>query len=238
MFVNLGYTTQKANISSNMNFNNILYPDSRIEFQYSPVITPYRYGEVSLTAESPRLGDLTDYNITKPYKEGWFNVSDKVKVVDVEMTSYSSDYWTDMLWLNSSATGSWKEIYNLTYWGNDYTALGDPFIIHMPIDKISSGNNSVRIETGLCPNNSAICKLNKTGGSPDDRVIYTIRVNGSVSYGNVNKTCEGAKEDAIQRLKNLIGSFSITGDIEADSSSISSVPYMWGPASVKVSVWS
>jgi hypothetical protein len=238
MFVNLGFTTQKANLSSNMNFNNILYPDSRIEFQYSPVIIPYQYGEISLTTEAPRLKNLTGDTIDKPYKEGWFNISDKVKVVDAEMTSYSSDYWTDMLWLNSSATGSWKEIYNLTYWGNDYTTLGDPFIIHIPIDKISSGNNSVRIETGLCPNNSAICKLNKTGGSPDDRVIYTIMVNGSVSYGNVNKTCEGAKEDAIQRLKNLMGSFSITGDIEAESSSISSVPYMWGPAIVKVSVWS
>lgn len=238
MFVNLGYTTQRANLSSNMKVNNILYPDSHIDLQYSPVIIPSQYGEVSLTVESPRLGDLTDYNITKPYKEGWFNVSDKVRVVDAEMTSYSSDYWTDMLWLNSSATGSWKEVYNLTYWGDDYTMLGDPFIIHLPVNNVSSGNNSVRIETGLCPNNSAICKLNKTGGSPDDRVIYTVMVNGSVGYGNVNKSCEGAKGDAIQRLKDLMGSFSITGDIEAESSSISSVPYMWGPASVKVSVWS
>jgi len=237
MFVNLGYTTQKANISSNMNFNNILYPDSRIEFQYSPVIIPDQYGEISLTRETPRLGDLTDYNITKPYKEGWFNISDKVKVVDAEMTSYSSDYWTDMLWINSSATGNWKEVYNLTYWGNDYTILGDPFIIHIPVDKISSGNNSVRIETGLCPNNSMICKLNKTGGSPDDRVIYKLRVSGSVGYGNVNESCEGAVEDAKQRLINITGGL-VSGDIQDVTSNISSVQYMWGPAIVRIRVWS
>jgi hypothetical protein len=115
--------------------------------------------------------------------------------------------------------------------------LGDPFIIHLPVNNVSSGNNSVRIETGLCPNNSAICKLNKTGGSPDDRVIYTLMVNGSVGYGNVNESCEGAVKDAEQRLINITGGL-VSGDIQNVTSNISSVQYMWGPAIVRIRVWS
>jgi hypothetical protein len=233
LFAILGFTTQKAIITGIINFNNVLYPDSYIELHYLPNIIPYEYGEVSLTRESPRLKDLTGDNISKPYKEGWFNVSDKVKVVDAKITSYSSDYWTDMLWINSSATGNWKGVYNLTSYGNDFSLLGDPFIIYIPVNDISSGNNSVRIETG-------ISTINKTGGSPDDRVIYTIRVKGSVGYGNLNETCEGASNDAIRRLNDSIGGYVnfTTDEIAFQNNSISRVPYMWGPASVRIRVWS
>jgi len=233
LFAILGYTTQKANITGNISFNNILYPDSRIEFQYSPNIIPYEYGEISLTQEAPRLKDLTGDTIDIPNKTGWFNISDKVKVVDAKITSYSSDYWTDMLWMNSSATGNWKAVHNLTYYGNDYTLLGDPFIIYMPVNYISSGNNSVRIETGLSP-------TNKTGGSPDDRVIYTIRVNNSVPYGDINETCEGAINDAFKRLNDTIGDYVsfTTDEVVFQNNSISHIPYMWGPANVRIRVWS
>jgi hypothetical protein len=239
-FVNLGYTTQKANITGNISYNNILYPDSRIDFQYLPNIIPYDYGEISLTIEAPRLKNLTGDNISIPYKEGWFNVSDKVKVVDAKITSYSSDYWTDMLWMNSSVTMNWKEVYNLTYYGNDYTLLGDPFIVNIPANNISSGNNSVRIETGLCPNNPMICNKNKTGGSPDDRVIYIARVKGSVGYGDVKETCEIAINDAYHRLNDSIGGYvSFTSDeVNFQNNNITKVPYMWGPANIRVSVWS
>jgi hypothetical protein len=231
MFAILGYTTQKANITGNVNFNNILYPDSRIEFQYSPVIIPYQYGEISLTKEAPRLKDLTGDNISIPYKEGWFNNPDQVKVVDAKITSYSSEYWTDMLWINSSATGGWNSVYNLTYYGNDYTILGDPFIIHIPIDKISSGNNSVRIETGVSP-------VNKTGGSPDDKVIYTIRIRGSVPYGDVFNISEDATEDANWRLNNSLQGYVDfnPGDIMIENNTLRGIQWLWGPSSLKVVV--
>jgi len=234
-FVNLGYTTQKANISSNAKINNVLYPDSYIDLQYSPLIIPYEYGEISLTVETPRLKNLTGDTISKPYKEGWFNVSDKVKVVNAKITSYSSDNWTDMLWINSSATGIWKEVYNLTKYGSDYTQLGDPFIIHIPVNDISSGNNSARIETGISPNITE-----KSGGSPDDRVIYTIRVKGAVGYGGINETCDGAINEAYQRLNESIGGYvSFTNnEITFQNNTIKKVPYMWGPSIIKVRVWS
>jgi hypothetical protein len=234
-FVHLGYTTQKANISSNAKINNVLYSDSYIELQYSPLIIPYEYGEISLTIETPRLKNLTGDTIDKPYKEGWFNTSDKVKVVNAKITSYSSDNWTDMLWINSSATGIWKEVYNLTKYGSDYTGLGDPFIIHIPVNDISSGNNSMRIETGISPNITE-----KSGGSPDDRVIYTIRVKGAVGYGGINETCDGAINEAYHRLNESIGGYvSFTNnEILFQNNTIKKVPYMWGPSIIRVRVWS
>jgi hypothetical protein len=233
MFATLNYTTQKTNITGNLSYRNILYPDSRIDLQYTSGIVPYDYGQISLTRESQRLKNLTGDNVSLPYKEGWFNISNQVKVVDAKMTSYSSDYWTDMLWVNSSANGNWKPVYNLSFYGNDYVPLGDPFIVNMPINNISSGNNSVRIQTGIGINN-------KTGGSPDDQVIYTIRVTGSVGYGTTFNSSALAVSDALDRLMSVISSYVnvATDDIEIESSSVSGAPYMWGPASVKVRVWS
>jgi hypothetical protein len=232
LFVKLGYTTQQATITGNTNFNNVLYPDSRIEFQYSPDIIPYEYGEISLTREASRLKDLTGDTISIPYKEGWFNISDQVKVADAKITSYSSDYWTDMLWINSSVTGDWEEVHNLTYYGNDYTVLGDPFIIHIPANNISSGNNSVRIETGISP-------ASKTGGSPDDRVIYTIRVKGSVGYDKTFDSSDLAIADANQRLIDKVSDYVnvMTDDVQSETKSITGVQRIWNPSLLKVVIW-
>jgi hypothetical protein len=232
MFAVLGYTTQIANISGDVSLANILYPDSRIYMQYLPLTEPFQYGEISLTRESPRLKELTNDTIDKPYKEGWVNISDHVKVIDAKMTSYSSDYWTDMLWVNSSATNSWRNVFNLTYYGTDYTLLGDPFIVSIPVTNMSSGNNSVRIET-------AIGISNKTGGSPDSRMIYSIKVKGSVGYGNVNETKQGAESDATQRLVDQVKDYVniTTDDIQTEASSIDNVPSMWGPVIVRVGMW-
>jgi hypothetical protein len=149
------------------------------------------------------------------------------------MTSYSSDYWTDMLWVNSVANGNWKTVYNISSYGSDYTILGDPFIVNIPINNISSGNNSVRIQTGLG-------SINKTGGSPDDQVIYTIRVKGSVGYGGTFNSSESAIADAFSRLISVISSYVNVSidEIEAENNSVSGVPYMWGPANVRIKVWS
>lgn len=232
LLVKWGYTTQKANIIGSVNFNNVLYPDSYIEFRYSSGLILHQYGQISLTREASRLKDLTGDIISTPYKEGWFNISDQVKVVDAKITSYSSEYWTDMLWVNPSVTGGWKEVYNLGYYGNDYTRLGDPFIIHIPVDNISSGNNSVRIETGLNP-------VSKTGGSPDDRVIYTIRVRGLVGYGNTFSSSDLAIADANQRLMDLVSSYVniMTDDVQNETKSITGVQSIWGPSLLKVVTW-
>jgi hypothetical protein len=85
-----------------------------------------------------------------------------------------------------------------------------------------------------------ICNKNKTGGSPDDRVIYIGRVKGSVGYGDVKETCEIAINDAYHRLNESIGNYvSFTSnELNFQNNNITRVPYMWGPANIRVRVWS
>jgi len=225
------YTTQAVNITGNVTFNNILYPDSYIELNYTP-ITKFEYGEISLTRETDRLKKFTDDDVDKPYKEGWYNISEKIRVVDAKITSYSSEYWTDRLLINSSITIDWKEVYNLSDYVIKYQDLGDPYIVQIPADLIGSGNNSVRIGTGFST-------ANATGGSPDDRVIYTMAVKGSVGWGNVNESMEVAIEDAINRLNNTVrGYVNFTiDDVEMTSSNIRGIRWLWGPSLLKTVVW-
>jgi len=231
--VNITYNISQTIVAGgNITFDNTLYPDSYIWFNYTPILNPYEYGEISLNIETPRFGNLTGNNsIDMPYKEGWFNVSDKVKVVDAKVTSYSSQYWTHKLHVKNY-TGVWNTIFNLSKYGSDYNVLGDPFIVQIPVNYIATGNNSAGIGTGFAP-------ANETGGSPDDRIIYTIRVKGSVGYGALNETCEGASNDANQRLIDLIGDYVnfASDQVTIQNNTISHVPYMWGPANVRIKVW-
>ena len=110
-------------------------------------------------------------------KEGWFYVPNGTEVIDTEVTSYSSSFWTDRLYVKNSSSENFTRIYWLgDYSQENYTHLGDPFIINIPVSYISQGNNSVKIGTGLAPENG-------TGGSPDDRVVYTIRISGITLEG-------------------------------------------------------
>ena len=44
-------------------------------------------------------------------------------------------------------------------------------------------------------------------------------------------------EDAIDRLKVVMGEDVTTIDISVESFSVSGVPYMWGPAEVRLRMW-
>jgi hypothetical protein len=230
--VEITYQTQIINVSGDVTSNNILYPDSYIEFEYNPLVIPYEYGEIEVSYESDRLGDMSSYSVDVPYKEGWFNVSQNIKVVDAKITSYSSDYWTDRLYVKNATTANWTRVYWLEDYGSDYGRLGDPYIVQIPVNKLSSGNNSVRIGTGLKPQNA-------TGGSPDNRVIYTARVSGKVGYGDVFNTSQEAVDDAVQRLVGEIQDYvNITeNDIYVEGHTLGGIRWLWGPSLVKVIVW-
>lgn len=229
--VEITYLAQTVNMTEEAAWNNILYPDSYIEFNYTPIVIPYEYGEISLTRETPRLRNFTGDDIDIPYKEGWFVVSNKTKVVDAKVTSYSSEYWTDRLYVKNE-TGNWTRVYWLEGFGKSYQELGDPYIVQIPINLISFGNNSVRIGTGFSPENA-------TGGSPDDKIIYEIRVKGSVGYGKAFNSSELAINDAIERLKEEVKDFVDIEeeDIATESKTLKGIRWLWGPSLIKVVVW-
>jgi hypothetical protein len=171
--VNVSYRAQLAE-PTELFMGNILYPDSYIEFEYEPLSQPMEYGEISLALEGPRFGG----NVTSP-KNGSFFMPGDVRVLEAKVTSYSSEYWTDRLRINNTAVGNWTYIYRLWDYGDDYSILGDPYIIDIPADMVAVGeDNWLEIDTGLAPNET-------TGGSPDSGSVFTVAFKGYVDYSGV-----------------------------------------------------
>ena len=173
--LDVSFKKQSVVVSGNIS-DTILYPDSYILFNYTPSLPDIEYGRIPIIIESPRLGN----NIT----EGIFEVPGKIVVYDAKITSYSSDKWTDKAMINSS--GSWNSFYELSSYGSDYNLLGDPYIVSIPLGLIEQGDNVVRVSTGVNP-------INSTGGSPDDRVIYTGGVDIDINYTGVFEKAEGCR---------------------------------------------
>ena len=65
----------------------------------------------------------------------------------------------------------------------------------------------------------------------------TFLVPASVSYGDVFEIEADAVDDAVQRLEEILGEDVSTIDIIVESLSVAGVPYMWGPAQVKLKMW-
>ncbi len=174
----IAFKAQAVVITGDVETNNTLYPDSYISYEYTPISEPLSYGEITLTYESTRLenstGNATITDNATGTKEGWFFIQNNTRILDSKITAYSSYYWADRLWINSSNTPNqnWTNVYWLGNFSGNYEDIGDPYIINIPVNLLTpGGNNSVRIGTGLGPTNG-------TGGSPDSRVIYTLGITG------------------------------------------------------------
>ncbi len=167
--VNVSYSAQTASIIGDIK-KSILYPESYIKFQYTPLSNASVYGRITLTQETDKFNDPE--NCT-----GVFFVTKTATVTDAKVTSYSGTHWTDFLQVNNSDGA--RIAYKLDNFGNNYRILGDPFIVQIPAGYINSGEyNWVEIRTGDDPTQD-------TGCSEDNRAIYTIRIPGRVGYGNV-----------------------------------------------------
>ncbi len=154
-----------------------LYRDSYIEFNYTQ---PDRGdpGTFDLQQTSDRFGG----GVESP-KNGSFTVPDGVDVVDATATSYSANYWTDRL-LVQNASGRYEHVYRLWQYGQEYRDLGDPFHVQIPPGMVTAGTNNISVDTG-------VNRTEPRGGSPDNRVIYTLAVDGTVSYGLAFGKAEG-----------------------------------------------
>jgi len=229
--LNASYVAQTVKVEGEMN-NTIVYPDSYIKFAYDPIAIPLGYGKISLTRETNRLEDCFGYVKTDYYVEGGYYIPGGIEVIDAKVASYSSQFWTHKLDVNTSSS-DWQRVYQLSDYGSNYRILGDPYIVQIPVDLIEEGeNNYVKIETGINP-------ANATGGSPDDRVIYTMAIEGSVGYGNVFDTSLLAREDARERLIDKISSYVDVDedDVEIQNETIGGIQGLWGPSLLKIIVW-
>ncbi|HDH41350.1 MAG TPA: VWA domain-containing protein [Candidatus Altiarchaeales archaeon] len=155
------------------------YPESYIEFTYTPINTSY-YGRISVTEKSDRFNDPVNC-------VGHVLIPESVNVSEMKVTSYSAEFWTDYLSLNNSKT--FIEPYKLwsQYPGVPYISLGDPYIVNIPDPEvvIKAGEyNNITIGTG----NS---ETERTNCSADDRAIYTMRIRSLTGYGDVYPSSEG-----------------------------------------------
>jgi hypothetical protein len=157
---------QTINISGDIGTS--LHPSSYIQLNYSA--QELVFGKIPLSFETERFGN----NITT----GTLTTPENTTIFDARVTSYSSDKWTDKLIVNGNT------VYSLSYYNTNYSLLGDPYIVEIPAENINTGDNSLTISTGTSPTNS-------TGGSGDDRAIYTLLVNGFTDYTTVVAKSEG-----------------------------------------------
>ncbi len=222
------FEAQTINISGLVSLENALYPESYLRYNYTPYTT-LDYGEVAISLESGRFGG----NVESP-KLGSFYVPGGSRILDAHVTSYSSEYWTSLVALNTSATGgSWTNIYNISVYGDTYTEIGDPFTLNLPAGLLSVGeNNSVSVDT-------AVSSEYSTGGSPYDKAIYHVAVEGIVGYGDVYPTLENATADAVQRLENRLSEFNIAMlEVVTPTNYVAELPSLWGPSVMEIRIWS
>jgi len=96
-----------------------------------------------------------------------------------------------------------------------------------PEGVLISGNNKFELNFSsgyaINPNNS----LGET----------TFLIPASVSYDGVFENQTNAINDANQRLRNLLGEDVSATEITNQSFSVAGVPYMWGPVSVRIRMW-
>ena len=163
----LSFSGQIVNVSGAL-ARSAVFPNSYIEFNYTAPET--QFNKLPLGFETDRFGN----NISS----GTLTVYANTSVLDAKVTSYSGSKWTDNLVVNGNI------LYRLSDYGTDYQILGDPFAVNIPIGNINQGANSITISTGT--NSSA-----STGGSSDNRVIYTLLLNGFADYSSVVAKADG-----------------------------------------------
>jgi hypothetical protein len=219
------YEAQSISVLGDVSLENILYPDSEIAYNYTPE-SVLGYGEVAISLESDRFGGAVE----SP-KAGTFHVPAGARVLDAQVASYSSGYWTSLVRVNGSAGES--DVYNISAYGSVFTGIGDPFVVNIPAGLVAAGENTtVEIDTGISPSYS-------TGGSPFSRVIYHVGVEGIVGYSDVYETLENATSDARQRLVDKLSGFDVTIlEVVTPYQYVSELPSLWGPSVMEIRVWS
>lgn len=262
----LEYSSTQAMNYSNL-INSHLYPESYIEFNYTPIVSPLEYGKIPMAIEGPVFGN----NIS----EGSLYIPSDSDLIELTATSYSADRWTS--YVNVSNSGGYFDVFNLSSYNILFHELGDAYNVNIPVNMIKSGEtNTINVMTSTAQGNN-------TGGSLYNRLIYTVRLDSQIDFSGVFSTNEGcnwtlffedgtnysvlvpllyngtkncyylnatydnndATDEAVYRLFQKLD-FDNDGylDVRLDESnlildilSISDIPSMWGPAILEVRVW-
>lgn len=72
---------------------------------------------------------------------------------------------------------------------------------------------------------------------PESSFEYTLLIPSHVGYGNVFSSKDEAVNDAIKRLKTVLGKYINATEIKNETASIGNIPYLYGPIRLEVVVW-
>lgn len=210
-----------------------LYSNSTLTFNYSND-EEVEFGNISVQLKSDRFGG----NVSSPKQGSFYVPEENATLESAKVTSYSGSRWTDRALINQS--DGFEYFYNLSNYGQNYDTLGDPFLLNIPRNRLSSGNNTIRLDTIGRTEDEEIIR----GGSPDNRFYYTVNVPSSVGYGGLFPNETAAQQDAEERLRDeltLYGDEPIIDPNESNFEYTESVlgdqPHIWGPTNVKLVVW-
>jgi len=188
--VNMSSERQAVYLVGGSYFKDILFNDSYIRVNQTNDIK-FGEGEFMLTFEKNCASGVCT-----------INKSPETDILNAKVTSYSGDYWVDLVKISNSS-GSNRTVYNLSKYG-DFENLGDIYSLSVPPSYFSNGQNNVYLFAGA------------QSGSPledsiVEKMIYSIKVPGYVGYGGENfvfNSSDEARNNATQRLVQYVKSIS------------------------------
>jgi len=158
--------------------NSTLFSDSYLEFDYTPEVPAYQFGEIAMKLETPTfsLNNGCNGNVTIP---------EQFSVDNIRVTSYSSKLWTQTLSVRNSIY-NWEPVFNLTNFGTQYIDLGDPFNIQFSPAYLTKENNDLSLV--LAKNSTE----KSSQCSSNNKAFYTVRFSAFTNLTNVMSVSNGS----------------------------------------------
>lgn len=148
--------------------DSILYPDSYIKLVYESASLPPQAQEIEVVQQTEDIGGC-EYNLT---------IYPQMRVIDAQLLSYSGEHWTDLVTIDGAP------VFNLSEFNENYSILGDPFVVHLPSSLLQPGTKQIKFRTGDSSDNSTEC-------SPNSTIVYTVLVPSSTQRSTVVEQAVG-----------------------------------------------
>ncbi|MBN1275695.1 hypothetical protein JXA12_05400, partial [Candidatus Woesearchaeota archaeon] len=148
----------------------ILYNDSCIIINHSSTYHQPHPNEIELVFQTPQFG-ACEANITVP--QG-------LRVSDAKVVSYSGEHWTSLVKVDDTT------VFNLSVYGENYSAFGDPFSVYIPVEHLTPGEHLISVYTGDDSSNTTNCSFNNS-------LIYTGFINSSTTRSTVVEKDDGCE---------------------------------------------
>ncbi|MBR9692586.1 VWA domain-containing protein [Candidatus Woesearchaeota archaeon] len=145
-----------------------LITGSYLDLNYTSIVEPPGQSEILVKLETPQYDNCTTT----------IDVPTGLRLIEATTTSYSGPYWTSHLSVNG------QPVFNLSDYSTDYVAVGDPFLVTIPVALLDQPSNTINLVVADNQQNVTNCSDNNT-------IFYTGVVNSSVPRSIVLEKKDG-----------------------------------------------